>query len=376
LQGINTRESNKPVMQVNMKEWRSIDYRGRLEKELNLLRRSPISETNKKLILRYKNWRLANSVSIARTHREVISLRLLCEKFDVELDKIDENSLLGILAEIETENWKLTTKNEYKKDLKLFLRMIGREDLASMIKCKEPRDNNLTRDDLLAVDEVLKITSVSMNSRDPALIMCHLDLSCRPEELLTLTVGDFIRDSWGIKVEMRRSKTFRRSPHLSFSIPYVSRWLEAHPFKDDPEAPMWVDLNKLKKGIAVPINNDTYTRIINRLLKRAGITRKKRFTPYNFRHTGITMWSVILTEQQLSKRSGHVLGSAHLRRYAKLVDADTDKKILKELGLLDEENSKPEVKKLTPVKCSLCGEKAVVDVSVELDVYEDIEMGC
>lgn len=60
--------------------------------------------------------------------------------------------------------------------------------------------------------------------------------------------------------------------------------------------------------------------------------------------------------QQLSKHSGHIPGSRHLRRYAKLVDADADRKILIELGLISEDEAEPEVKKLTPVKCSICGE--------------------
>ena len=67
------------------------------------------------------------------------------------------------------------------------------------------------------------------------------------------------------------------------------------------------------------------------------------------------MWSVVLTEQQLSRRSGHVPGSKSLRRYAKLVDADADRRILKELGIISED-TEPEVKKLTPLKCNLCNE--------------------
>ena len=202
---------------------------------------------------------------------------------------------------------------------------------------------------MLSVDEVMRLVSVTMNERDPALIMCHLDLACRPEEVLTLAVGDFVRDAWGIKVEMQRSKTKRRSPHLSFSLPYVSRWLSVHPLKDDPTAPMWIDLNKFRTGVAAPIDNDAYARILDRLFKRAGIKKRKHFSPYNFRHTGMTMWSVLLTEMQLCKRSGHVPGSPYLKRYTKLVDADTDRKILMELGMISERDAEPEVKKLTPV---------------------------
>jgi hypothetical protein len=70
-----------------MKDWRSIDYKKRLEKESKILERSPISKENKRLILRYRNWRLANGVSIPRVLREVITLRVLCERFDVDLPR-------------------------------------------------------------------------------------------------------------------------------------------------------------------------------------------------------------------------------------------------------------------------------------------------
>lgn len=344
------------MVKVDMETWRPIDYEGALKRELWLLENSQISERNKRLIRRYMNHRLARGISVARIHREMKSLRLLCEKFDADLENLDEESVEEILASVEMTYDKLNTINEFKKALKYFLKFQGKEDLASRIKRREPKDNELTRDDLLNVDEVMKLVNAAMNDRDPALIMCHLDLACRPEEILTLTVGDFVRDAWGIRVEMRRSKTFRRSPHLSFSLPYVARWLNVHPLKDDPDAPMWIDLNKFKKGVAAPIDNEAYRRLLARLFKRAGIKKRKNFTPYNFRHTGITLWAVLLTEQQLSKRSGHIPGSRHLRRYAKLVDADADKKILKELGLINGDEMEADVKKLQPIKCGICGE--------------------
>lgn len=55
-----------------MDKWRSIDYERRLKRELDILNRSNISEKNKKLILKYKNHRLARGVSIARVHRDAI----------------------------------------------------------------------------------------------------------------------------------------------------------------------------------------------------------------------------------------------------------------------------------------------------------------
>lgn len=341
---------------VDMNDWSSLNVKRELDRELKLLKKSGIPEKSKKLILRYRDHRLAGGLSASRVKKEILCLRVACERYGLELDSIDGDKVNNFLAELELSGLKLNTVNDYKKSLRYFLQFIGEKNLAASIKMKEPRDNSLTRDDLLAVDEVLNLVSVSLNERDPALLMCHLDLGCRPDELLTLSVGDFVRDSWGIRVEIRRSKTFRRNPHLSFSIPYVLRWLESHPLKDSPEAPMWVDLNRFRNGVVTPVDNPAYNRILDRLFKRAGIEKKKRFSPYKFRHTSITMWSVVLTEQQLSKRSGHIPGSRHLRRYAKLVDTDTDRTILNEMGLLKDDSSEPEIKKLTPVSCQVCAE--------------------
>ncbi len=44
-----------------MEKWRSIDYNKRLRRELEKIQKSPISETNKKLILKYKNWRIGKA---------------------------------------------------------------------------------------------------------------------------------------------------------------------------------------------------------------------------------------------------------------------------------------------------------------------------
>jgi transcription initiation factor TFIID subunit TAF12 len=76
LQGLNSEREEKLLM-VDMDEWRSIDYKERLEKELKTLEKSKISKSNKKLILRYKNWRIADGVSFAGVNRELVSLRTL-----------------------------------------------------------------------------------------------------------------------------------------------------------------------------------------------------------------------------------------------------------------------------------------------------------
>jgi hypothetical protein len=65
------------VSRVDMNKWRSIDYEKRLKREAEILKKSGISEDNKKLINKYRDHRLAKGVSIARVHRKIQLLRLL-----------------------------------------------------------------------------------------------------------------------------------------------------------------------------------------------------------------------------------------------------------------------------------------------------------
>ena len=136
------------VQKVDMTKFRSINWEARLKRELELLEESAISKKNKDLILRYKNRRLAQGVSIPRVQREVGSLRILCEKYDVELEKLkDEDFLDEVLAQLELAGYKLNTLNEYKKAIRYLLRDILKcPELASRVKRKEPRDNELTRE--------------------------------------------------------------------------------------------------------------------------------------------------------------------------------------------------------------------------------------
>jgi len=113
-------------MVVDMETWRSIDYEGRLKRELKLIESSPISEGNKMLIRKFMNHRLARGVSVARTHREISLLRLLCERFNADLENLNKESVEEILASVEIA-YRPNTVNEFKKALKYFLKFQGKK---------------------------------------------------------------------------------------------------------------------------------------------------------------------------------------------------------------------------------------------------------
>ncbi|MEM2325687.1 MAG: hypothetical protein QXK70_07495, partial [Archaeoglobaceae archaeon] len=125
------------IKAVNLDRLRSIDYESRLNSEIKRIENSEIGEENKKLILQYMNYRLANGVSIARAHREIVSLRLLYERYGLKLSEVDELTINAVLAQLNCSNLSLSTINEFKLALKGFLKFQEKEDLAKKIKKKE-----------------------------------------------------------------------------------------------------------------------------------------------------------------------------------------------------------------------------------------------
>jgi len=341
--------------------FRAINYEKRIKAELNNLMNSDVSDENKQLILEfYEHFRL-QGISLARLHREMQSLRQICQNFrDIlngkSLRDLDEVTARKLAIAIETFQPKkakdgIATRNEFKKALRRLNRWLGREELNKYFKVKDKADNDLTPDDLITADDFFKLLKACRHVRDSALISMHYDLGCRPEELLTLRIRDIRRDELGIKVNIHTSKTFPRSPRLTFSIPYVLEWFEAHPAKDDPYAPFWIDLNAHRAGKIKPITEEEYYQILQRLKERAGL--KKRIFPYLFRHTSITERGKVLTDLQLCRRHGFVPGTKWLKRYAKLRDDDADMYLLHHYGLIKEVEKKDDP--LKPKHCYNCG---------------------
>lgn len=342
-----------------MMMFRAVNYEGRIKAELDNLMSSDISEENKNLILDYYEHFRLQGVSLPRLHREMQSLRQICINFKGiigSLKELDENTTKKLAIAIESFKPNkgkdgIATRNEYKKALRRLNKWLGKEGLNKYFRVKDNTDNELTADDLISAEDFFKLLKACRHVRDSAIIAMHYDLGCRPEELLTLQLKHIRRDDLGIKVNIHQSKTFTRAPRLTFSIPYVLEWLEAHPAKDDPDAPLWIDLNAHRAGKIKPITEEAYYQLLQRLRERAGL--KKRIFPYLFRHTSITDRGKVLTDLQLCRRHGLVPGSRWLKRYAKLRDDDADIYLLQHYGLVKEK--KEEEDPLKPKQCYNCG---------------------
>jgi len=210
------------------------------------------------------------------------------------------------------------------------------------------KDSRVTPDNLLTPEDFEAIVRSTENARDYALVHVLFEATLRPGELLTMTVGSVrLKENYCLIVV--HGKTGIKSIPLVVSFKPLLEWLEVHPFRNDPDAPLWSSLARNYKGKRLCYRH--FRLIIKRLAKKSGI--KKDVWPYLFRHSCLTALAKVFTEARLEQYAGWVHGSKMSRRYVHFSARDLEDAVLELHGL-----KKSEVKGLPKlVECPRCGNK-------------------
>jgi hypothetical protein len=144
-----------------------------------------------------------------------------------------------------------------------------------------------------------------------------------------------------------RGKTGTRRVPIVAAVPYLTLWIDHHPRKSDPDAPLWP---KFSDGR--PMTYPALAKVLKVAAERAGL--KKRVTPHKLRHSRATFLASRLTEAQLCALFGWKQGSDMPSTYVHLSGRDLDDAILGVYGLRRKE--KEGRAELTPKNCPRCGQ--------------------
>jgi len=248
------------------------------------------------------------------------------------------------------------SSRDFKKVLKIFFRWlklgsrahneVGDPEETRKIKLRKPKDK-ITRETLLDEEDRTKLLhACGENLRDRAFLDVHFEAGTRPGEILSLLVRHVEFDKYGARIYVD-GKTGARPIRLVKSTPNLASWINSHPLKRNPEAPLWILLDKDNFGQAM-----TYAaakEMLSRRCKIANISKKVNLKL--FRHTEATNTAKFLTESEMRKRHGWTSSSNMTSRYVHLVDSDVEKKILSHYGIIrvDTENSEK-----IPQICHIC----------------------
>ena len=333
-------------------------YAGRLEDALaNLEKAKDVSERNKKVILRFADHCTAEGLSLARTVKYVYTLKTLAQILAMDFEAADKADIEALMGKIERHprGYSEWTKKDFRVCTKKFykwLRGTGDDfpEEVRWIKTSIRKDRKKIPEELLTEEDVMQLVNTATNQRDKALLITLYESGARIGELAEAKIRQFVPDQHGAALILI-GKTGMRRVRLLAADPYLRAWLNMHPRRDDPNAPMWV------KNTGKPMTYSTVAGLIRRITKRSGI--KKNVHAHLFRHSRATFLANHLTEAQLAAYFGWEQGTKMTATYVHLAGRDIDAAILGVYGIkVEEEEGKNGKSHLpAPLKCLRCGER-------------------
>jgi integrase len=329
----------------------------KLEKKKANLVDTGASEDNLKLVTNFINSQVRDGKSRVSSLTYLTSLRYVLKNTRFDFSEATEEDIEIFLNTLET--WACEhgrnkgnplspfTKNTIKMQFKSFLQFIGKGDIAEIIRCKNLKGTKLP-EDILTKDEVLEIISHAGSLRDKALFGLLYESGCRAGEILSMKVKniDFLNNG-GCAVTFPKGKTGPRRVLIFNFASYLRQWIEAHPLKDIPEAPLWPTDDYRH----APLSDVGFRYLLRETVARTNIN--KRVWLHGFRHSRATHLSEHFTEQQMKQYLGWSPGSDMPAVYCHLSGKDIDKAVRTMYGIEDKETP---IDLMKPGKCARCGE--------------------
>ena len=310
-----------------------------------------LSKNNKKKIFDFQKNCIAQGLSKARVLRYLQDLPKLAEYLGKDFEKATKKDFENVLNKLESTDYAPQTKLDFKKSIKKFYKWLngGEEcpESVKWIKTGRKLNNKKLPEELLTEDDVKLMIESAFNPRDRAIISVLWESGCRAAELLTMDIKHIVFEE-SITRAIFQGKTGARRVPLLDSTPYISEWLNNHPLRDNPSAPLWVGIGTV--GRNKPMSYAAFRKMLAEVAQKANV--KCRVNPHNFRHSRATFLANHLTEAQMNQYMGWVPGSDMPATYVHLSGRDVDEAILKLRGIQPKKETVEST--LAPKKCPRC----------------------
>lgn len=330
------------------------NYPRTLERELAKLRTNSLGKENSETILRFYRQLVAEGLGIARQIKYLSTMRRIASLLNKSFEEATKDDIINFVARIEQQDYSEWTKRDYKIILKKFYKWLrsceeGYPEEVRWIKARNSIPNTLQKKDLLTIDDIERIANSTRNLRDKAFIWVYFESMRRLGEILTLKIGDVEFDDLGARL-LVNGKMGRDHGRVITSVPLLSAWLNMHPRRNDPNAPLWVTLGS--KKTCKQLSYGAARSMLKDCAQRAGI--KKRVWLYLIRHSRITPASKILPHSLLCATAGWKQNSRMPSVYIHLAGEDIDEAhcILNGMAKVEKEDER-----LKPLPCRSCDGK-------------------
>ncbi|MBS3923175.1 MAG: tyrosine-type recombinase/integrase [Nitrosarchaeum sp.] len=374
---------SKQLSNVSQKE--NIHRRAQWISRFLAKQEAKLSPKNLQLLYDYNDDMIIHGMAENTRYKNLTHFGILTPMLHKDWIDVTEKDLRNMISQLMINHGENGKETGYTFGLKISIKSIVRfvklgsrnkpEDselpMIKFIKPKKPKDK-LTREDLPTDEEIQKILSACADSsRDKAMISVHAEAGTRVGELLGLKIKDFTIDKFGgiIKVD---GKTGVRPIRIVKSVPYLTKWLNDHPYKDNHDSPLWVYIS-LCDTFGQPINYAGFNSILRKRIRQTGIT--KRIYSHLFRHKEITDLANRLTESESRMRHGWEKSSLMPTKYSHLNQEDLDEKMLGIMGVKTPKEQKESLR-----ECVYCNIRYPVETrfcdtcSRPLDIADALEM--
>ena len=326
-----------------------IDFEHLVNRQIELLKAEPITKANKSLILEFKDFNLLNSVSLPRIVRQIGTLRLIALFIKKDFSKATKKDFETLILWLQKKGYSEETIDTHKKILKVFYKWMNNgeyPDTVKWIKASPLRSKKLP-EELLTEEEVKNLIDVCQHKRDKAFIAALWESGARIGEIGTIQIRHVTFDDFGCQLTMD-GKTGMRRVRLVASAPYILDWINAHPSKTDPQAPLW---QNFQRNLGKRSSHSIFMKILKSARNRTKIT--KPINPHHFRHSRATYLAQFLTEAQMKEYFGWVQNSDSAARYVHLSGKQVDDAILGVYGLRKKEEQASVLKRNPCPRCKV-----------------------
>jgi integrase/recombinase XerD len=312
------------------------------EKRLERLKEVLKEKKNGDIALEFLEHLRAKGLSTIRLVKYASTLRKILDALDIR--NASKEDVKKFISEINSSGYKAWTRQGFYVVTKKLFQWLEYSDTSkdtpypervSWIKTgvseKEvEKQSRISPDKLLSPDDVKKLIDAATNPRDRAMISVLFEGAFRPAELLNMTISSVSFEKDYCIINTKGKTGIKRIP-LVVSYQPLLQWLNIHPFRSNPEAPLWCALDTNHRGHRLSYSH--FQKIIKKTAKKAELN--KEIWAYLFRHSQLTALADKLTDSKLSLFAGWTLGTKMVKRYVHWSGRELDNTILSLHGLVD-----------------------------------------
>ena len=298
--------------------------------------------------------------SYVRRVRLLRTLKMITFVTEKDLKNCTREDINEIVAFSHNVNKSPKTKSDFIRDVKFLWKHLfpdkdemGRNDetitpyVVRHLSPKIDKSREKRREDKLTLNEIESIVGFfDSNPQMQCYIMLALESLGRPQEMCYTRISDVeINESYAKVYVSSHGKEGTKFLQCIDSYPYLLKWYEQHPFKNDKNAFLFLAKNR-KDCQLTPFN-------INKKLKLAcrklGID--KNITPYSLKRNGVTLARLRGdSDVDIQHRAGWT-STKQLQTYDMSNSDDSLKKQLAQRGLIQDEQYKEFMPKTKECVC-------------------------